>query len=114
MDVLIQGDEGWVCANRGQIDAHPKSLLAEQTGPLAEPWPTHHYRDFLQAIREGREPAAPIEGAHLSTTLCHLANIAVVLQRPLRWDGARERFIDDPVADRMLSSPMRAPWSLQA
>nr|MCU0781088.1 Gfo/Idh/MocA family oxidoreductase [Akkermansiaceae bacterium] len=114
MDVLIQGDEGWVCANRGQIDAHPKSLLAEQPGPLAEPWPTHHYRDFLQAIREGREPAAPIEGAHLSTTLCHLANIAIVLQRPLRWDGARERFIDDPVADRMLSSPMRTPWSLQA
>jgi predicted dehydrogenase len=114
MDVLIQGDQGWVCASRSEIDAHPKSLLAEQPGPLAEPWPTHHYRDFLQAIREGRDPAAPIEGAHLSTTLCHLINIAIVLQRPLRWDGTRERFVNDPVADSMLISPMRAPWNLNA
>ena len=36
------------------------------------------------------------------------------MQRPLRWDGARERFIDDAVADRMLTSPMRAPWTLNA
>ena len=114
MDVLIQGDAGWVCASRGGIDAHPKSLLAERPGPLAEPWPTHHYRDFLQAIREGRDPASPIESAHQSTTICHLINIALVLQRPLRWDGKRERFIDDPVADRMLTSPMRAPWNLNA
>jgi predicted dehydrogenase len=113
-DVLIQGDQGWVAADRGSIDAFPKSLLAEQPGPLADPWPVHHYRDFLQAIREGRDPAAPIEGAHLSTTLCHLANIAIVLQRPLRWDGKIERFIDDPVADRMLVSPLRAPWTLKA
>jgi predicted dehydrogenase len=114
MNVLIQGDQGWVCADRNQIDAHPKSLLAERPGALADPWPTHHYQDFLHAIREGREPAAPIEGAHLSTTLCHLANIAIVLGRPLRWDGGHERFIDDPLADRMLASPMRAPWNLNA
>lgn len=114
MNVLIQGDEGWVCADRNNIDAHPKSLLAEHPGPLADPWPTHHYQDFLHAIRDGRDPAAPIEGAHLSTTLCHLANIAIVLGRPLRWEGARERFLDDPIADRMLASPMRAPWKLNA
>lgn len=114
MDVLIQGDGGWVCASREGIDAHPKSLLAERPGPLAEPWPNHHFQDFLQAIREGRDPASPIESAHQSTTLCHLINIAVVLQRPLRWDGKRERFVDDPVADRMLTAPMRAPWNLNA
>ncbi|HEX5790010.1 MAG TPA: hypothetical protein VFY13_02605, partial [Luteolibacter sp.] len=113
-DVFIEGDQGWVCADRNSIDAYPKSLLAERPGALAEPWPTHHYQDFLHAIREGRQPAAPIEVAHLSTTLCHLANIAIVLGRPLRWDGKRERFIDDPVADRMLASPMRAPWNLNA
>lgn len=112
MDVLIRGDRGWVCADRGSIDAYPKSLLAEQPGPLADPWPTHHFQDFLHAIRDGREPAAPIGPAHLSTTLCHLANIAIVLQRPLRWDGVTELFKDDPVANRMLSSPMRAPWNL--
>jgi len=114
MNVLIQGDEGWVCADRGSIDAHPKSLLAERPGPLADPWPSHHCQDFLHAIRDGREPASTIGPAHRSTTLCHLANIAIELQRPLRWDGGRERFIDDPVADRLLAAPMRAPWKLEA
>ena len=114
MNVLIQGDQGWVCADRGRIDAHPKSLLSERPGPLADPWPNHHYQDFLHAIREGREAAAPIESAHLSTTLCHLANIAILLGRPLRWDGTSERFVNDPVADRMLAAPMRAPWNLNA
>jgi len=113
-NVLIEGDQGWVCADRESIDAHPKSLLAEQPGPLAAAWSTDHYRDFLHAIHEGRDPAAPIEGAHLSTTLCHLANIAILLQRPLRWDGARECFIDDPIADSLLTSPMRSPWTLNA
>ena len=113
-DVLIQGDQGWVGASRGRIDAYPKSLLAENPGATAELWPTHHYQDFLHAIRDGREPAAPIGQAHLSTTLCHLANIAIVLGRPLRWDGKSERFIGDPVADRMLTTPMRAPWNLNA
>lgn len=114
MNVHIIGDEGWVSANRGRIDAHPKSLLAERPGPEAAAWSRHHYRDFLHAIREGRDPAAPIEPAHLSTTLCHLTNISGQLGRPLRWDGANERFVNDPVADRMLDTPLRAPWKLDS
>lgn len=114
MDVLVEGDEGWVAASRDGIDAHPKSLLALHPGPLAEPWPTDHFRDFLDAIREGREPAAPVEVGHRSTTLCHLANIAILLQRPLHWDGPRQRFVDDPPADRLLAAPMRPPWRLDA
>lgn len=68
---------------------------------------------FLSAIREGRDPASPVESAHLSTTICHLINIALVVQRPLQWDGANEKFPNDPVASRMLGSSMRAPWKLQ-
>jgi predicted dehydrogenase len=114
MNVQIIGDQGWVCADRGQLDAYPKSLLAERPGPEAEAWSKHHYRDFLHAIREGRDPAAPIEVAHLSTTLCHLTNISGQLGRALRWDGTKERFVNDPVADRMLDKTLRAPWKLDA
>jgi predicted dehydrogenase len=114
LNVQILGDQGWVAADRGQLDAHPKSLLAENPGPEAEGWSRHHFQDFLSAIREGRDPAAPIEPAHLSTTLCHLTNISAQLGRPLRWDGARERFVGDPAADRMLDTPLRSPWKLEA
>ena len=52
-------------------------------------------------------PAAP----HKAT---HLATIGITVQRPLRWDAARECFINDDIADRLLSRPMRQPWSLNA
>jgi hypothetical protein len=41
-----------------------------------------------------------------------LGNIADQLGRPLKWDPARERFVNDPVADRYIARAMRAPWRL--
>jgi hypothetical protein len=53
-----------------------------------------------------------VEIGHRSATLCHLANIAVRLNRPLDWDPVVQQFIDDPPADRFLSRPMRGTWHL--
>ena len=72
----------------------------------------NHHRNFLDAIKSGRDPIAPVELGHRSTTVCHLGNIAMLLKRKLKWDPEMERFIGDEEANRMLSKPMRAPWSL--
>ena len=57
--------------------------------------------------------AAPIEYAHRSITIAHLANIALRLHRErLRWDPAKEQILDDPEANAMLTRPMRGPWQL--
>ncbi|MHC4241940.1 MAG: hypothetical protein ACYSU4_06020 [Planctomycetota bacterium] len=34
------------------------------------------------------------------------------LGRKLRWDPENERFLNDDIANRMLSRAMRSPWSL--
>jgi hypothetical protein len=44
--------------------------------------------------------------------VCHLGNIAYWLNRPLKWDPAREVFVGDDEANRLLSRPMRSPWRL--
>ena len=49
---------------------------------------------------------------HLSTILCHLTNIGIEVQRPMKWDAKSETIIDDPQANRLLGRPMRAPWKL--
>jgi len=50
--------------------------------------------------------------AHRSISPAHLGNIAMKLGRKLKWDPAKEEFIDDERANALRSRPYRAPWRL--
>lgn len=68
--------------------------------------------DFLHCVRTRERPFRDIELAHRTVTVCHLGNIAHWLNRPIKWDPAKEEIIGDEEASRWLSRPMRAPWHL--
>jgi predicted dehydrogenase len=112
--VLFEGTDGWVHVNRGFIDAHPKALLREspETFKIQLYRSTNHHQDWLNSIKERKKPICDIEIGHRSTSVCHLANIAIRLGRTLRWDVNKEQVIDDEEANRMLLRPYRAPWHL--
>ena len=63
----------------------------------------NHYQNWLEAIRDGRDPVAPIDQAARSLETCYLAWMAMKLGRKLRWDAARERFLGDDAANALLS-----------
>jgi hypothetical protein len=44
--------------------------------------------------------------------MSHLSEMAIRLGRQIRWDPVAETVLDDPEAIRLMSRPMRAPWSL--
>ncbi len=71
-----------------------------------------HTQNFFDCIKSGDRPVMDIDPAYRVVTLCILGNIAYTLGRPVTYDMARERFVDDPEADRMISLPYRYPWSL--
>lgn len=112
--VKFEGSDGWVWVNRGAIEASPKSLLDSEIGPNE----THlyrsddHFRNFIDCVISRKEPVAPVEIAHRSITIGHLGNISLRLGRDLKWDPEAERVVGDDEANRMLSRPMRKPWSL--
>ena len=110
----FEGDEGWVFVTRGRIDAEPKSLLRSKIGPNEiDLYPSgDHRQNFLDCVRSRRETAAPIEHAHRTITIAHLANIAMRLGRRIRWEPAQERIVNDPEAERMTVRAMREPWRL--
>ncbi|MDY7109005.1 MAG: Gfo/Idh/MocA family oxidoreductase [Planctomycetota bacterium] len=112
--VKFEGDEGWVFVKRGRIDTEPKSLLSSTIGAgEIHLYPSgDHRQNFLDCVRSRRRTAAPIEHAHRTITIAHLANIAMRLKRRIRWDPARERIIGDAEAERMTSRAMREPWRL--
>ena len=110
----FEGSEGWVFVTRGKIDAEPKSLLKEKIG--ADEIKLYNSRDhkqnFLDCIKSRKDPIASAEIGHRSSTVCHLGNIAMLLDRKLKWDPKKERFIDDSAAHSMIARSMRSPWKL--
>ncbi len=111
----FEGDEGWIFihVHGGNLEAEPQSLLREVIGPdeihLGRSR-GHHY-DFIECVKTRGEPKAPVEVGHHSGTMCHMANIAMLLGKKLRWDPEQELF-DDETANRMMQPSMRAPWTI--
>lgn len=71
-----------------------------------------HYKNFIEAVR-ARDPKianAQVESAHLSSALAHLGNIAYRTGRVLTFDPKKEKFVNDPEADKYLSRDYRAPF----
>jgi predicted dehydrogenase len=71
-----------------------------------------HYGNFIDAVR-ARDASilnAPIEEGHLSSALCHLANVAYRTQRTIRFDPEAERCIGDDEANELITRSYRDPF----
>jgi hypothetical protein len=70
-----------------------------------------HIDNFLECVRTGSTPNAEIEEGHMTTTLCHLGNIATRLGRSLNFDGATETIVGDQEANELLGRNYREHWA---
>jgi len=117
--VRFIGADGWVHVSRAGLETNPKSLLKEKIGPeeihLPRPSGNHrqgHRRDFLDCVKTRAQTVSPIEVGHRSAIVAHLGNIAMILDRKIRWDAKLEKILNDETASRMLGRTMRSPWHL--
>lgn len=113
------GDNGWVYVDRGKfetsdpkwkeeiVEKEKKHDLAVQLGISPG-----HQREFLDCVKSRKRTLTPVEVAHRSQTPGHLGYIASVVGRKLKWDAAKQDFVNDAEASKLLSRPMRAPWHL--
>lgn len=64
-----------------------------------------HFANFIDAIRTGKDEDlnCSITEGHFSAALPHLANISHRLGRGLNFNGATEKFVNDPEADALLT-----------
>ena len=107
------GTEGWIDAD--SLRCRPASIATSRIGPDG----IHLYRsdgshmgNFLRCMRTRQRTAATVEIGHRSATVCHLGNLAMILQRKLTWDPVKEEFPGDDEANRMRWRPYRSPWHL--
>jgi hypothetical protein len=108
------GPDGWVRIWRGGIDAEPKSLLKSKIGPddVHLITSTGQDQNFIDCVKSRQQPVSPIADSVRSDIISLLCDIAVRTGRKIRWDPKKEVIVGDEEATKMLSRPMRAPWTL--
>jgi predicted dehydrogenase len=127
--VKFVGPEGWIFVSRGAVkvtasdpgeedtellalDASDRKILDSEIGPdeihLYES-PEQH-KNWIDSIISREDPVATAEIGHRSCSACLLHHIAMKLPGKLHWDPEKERFIDNDMANAMLSRPQRWPY----
>lgn len=115
--VKFTGKDGWIEISRGHFKASddkflPPAQAEGDTGPYETKIP--HQINFIEAVRERKDPIVPVEIGHSSCTVCTLGNIACELKRTVKWDPIKEVFVDDAdgAATKMLHYEYRDGYTL--
>lgn len=112
--VRFEGEDGWVEAgDSGKLVLSSPALLAGRTVEEIGGYPaTFHVRDFLDCVKTRSQPKGNADAACNAHIACHAANIALYLDRQVKYDNATHEFIDDVAANRLRSEALREPWRL--
>jgi len=112
--VLFLGDKGKVEVNRGYLKTWPDDLAGKKIGPNEVHLykSNNHYTDWLDAVRTRQKPICDIAIGFSTVVVCHMGNIAYQLKRPLKYDQAKQEFVNDADATALMGRTMRAPWKL--
>jgi predicted dehydrogenase len=115
--VKFTGKNGWIEVSRSHFKASddkflPTNKSKDDTGPYETKIP--HQINFIEAIRDRKDPIVPVEIGHSSCTVCTLGNIACDLKRTIKWDPKTETFVDDVdgEATKRLHYEYRPGWKL--
>lgn len=73
-----------------------------------------HMQNFIDSVRSRKDPIATIEVGGSTSIVCCLGNIATELKRPVKWNPATLKFVDDKEATdhRLNSYVYRNPYKL--
>lgn len=127
--IKFEGTEGWIFVSRGdyqvtssdpgagntkakKIDASDPKILTSVIGSNEFHFEVskEHHGNWLEAIRDNKNPIAPVEEAHRACSACLLHHISMKLKRKIYWDPKKEQFKNDDEANKMLSRPQRKDY----
>ncbi len=98
---------------KGKLFPGMRSDIPDLEKKLAAfPEPAPQLTDFSESVKRRQKFALNEENGFRSATLVNLAIAGVRLGRSLDFDPVKLEFINDPVANKLISQPMRTPWAL--
>jgi predicted dehydrogenase len=112
--VRFEGETGWVEAGDSgkMVLSSPELLAGREVAEIGGYPATFHVRDFLDCVKTRGKPKGNAEAAARAHMACHAANVALYLNRQVRFDNETHRFVGDDEANRLLSEALREPWRI--
>jgi predicted dehydrogenase len=104
--IMFEGEKGRIFVNRGKLTGQavddlkdnpiPDDVLIKlRKGKRLD----SHMGNFIECCRDRSVPVSDVWSHHRILTTCHLANIAMRLNRSLKWDPQSEQIIGDNEAN---------------
>ena len=76
--------------------------------------PGDHMKNFFECIVDRTQPISDVHSHHRAMTVCHLANIAIRLDRTINWDPDTEQIVGDADAAKWQAREQRKGYEIQA
>ena len=118
--ILFEGTEGRFFVNRGKIAGKPVEDLVDNPlpeGAIEEIYggkvSENHTANFIEAMISRKQPVSDVWTHNRMLEICHLSNIAMRLNREIKWDAANREIVGDDVANSFLSRENRAGYEIK-
>ena len=117
--ILFEGTKGRFFVNRGKIVGKPVEDLADNPlpegaiedvygGKVSE----NHTANFIEGMQARKQPISDVWTHNRMLEICHLSNIAMRLDRELKWDPVKREIIGDDQANAFLSRENRKGYEI--
>ena len=118
--ILFEGTEGRFFVNREKITGRPIEALKEQPlpedaieklygGKVSE----NHTANFIEGMRARKQPISDVWSHNRMLEICHLANIAMRLNRPVHWDPIKREIVGDSQAQAFHAREYRKGYEIR-
>ncbi len=117
--ILFEGTKGRFFVNRGKIVGKPVENLMDDPLPdnaIEEVYggtvSENHTANFIEAMKSRNQPISDVWSHNRMLEICHLSNIAMRLDRELKWDPVKREIIGDPQANSFLARESRKGYEI--
>lgn len=118
--ILFEGTKGRIAVNRGRLTGTPVEELEKNPlpdGALEKVYKNRslvdHFRNFMEAATDRKEPISDVFSHHRALSTCHLAAIAVRLGQPFKWDPVKEEVVDNALAQSFVKRDYRSGFEVE-
>jgi predicted dehydrogenase len=121
--ILFEGSEGRFFVNRGKLTGKavedlkdnplPEAVLKSLYNGKSPVGGNAHMHNFIECVKSRGLPVSDVYTHHRAMTTCHLANIAIRLNRTLNWDPQQEKMVGDEAAQSWVRREQRKGYEIQ-